>query len=191
MDGLMHAIKPTDTLESIAAAYKVSLDQIKQVNNIASLLEAPEKKVFVPEARLSSFELRKVWGELFSYPIRGPLYVSSWYGYRDDPIAGGRTFHNGLDMAAAYGSTAVAAMAGTVQNTGYDASSGNYIVIGHMAGYATFYGHLSVISVVPGQWVKEGQKIGEVGSTGYSTGPHLHFTVLKNGRTVNPAVLLH
>jgi len=81
-------------------------------------------------------------------------------------------------------------MAGRVQATGYDANSGNYIVIAHHGGYKTLYAHLSLIRVKEGQYVKTGDQIGNVGSTGLSTGSHLHFTVYKNGVTVNPRTLL-
>jgi len=124
-------------------------------------------------------------------------YVGSYYGYRIHPIYGDRRFHAGIDISgsgATYGSTIVAAEDGTViiknypvpnQNkggTGY----GNYVVISHANGISTLYGHMKNICVNKGQTVKKGQKIGTVGSTGGSTGAHLHFEVWKNGSTTNP-----
>ena len=82
-------------------------------------------------------------------------------------------------------------MEGRVAETGYSSSFGNYILISHHSGWQSFYGHLSSIRVREGQWVNIGERIGNVGNSGYSTGPHLHFTVYRSGRLMNPAVVLH
>jgi murein DD-endopeptidase MepM/ murein hydrolase activator NlpD len=84
-----------------------------------------------------------------------------------------------------------AAMSGRVSSTGYNDATGNFVVISHHSGYRTLYGHMSVIRVKSGAYVKTGERIGDVGSTGLSTGPHLHFTVYKNGVTVNPRALMN
>jgi len=81
-------------------------------------------------------------------------------------------------------------MAGRVSSVGYDDILGNYVVISHHSGYRTLYGHMSVIRTRTGAYVSVGERIGDVGSTGQSTGPHLHFTVYKNGVTVNPRSLM-
>jgi murein DD-endopeptidase MepM/ murein hydrolase activator NlpD len=81
-------------------------------------------------------------------------------------------------------------MAGRVSTVGYNDAFGNYAVISHHSGYRTLYAHLSVVRVKAGAYVGTGQRIGDVGSTGVSTGPHLHFTVYKNGVTVNPRSLM-
>jgi murein DD-endopeptidase MepM/ murein hydrolase activator NlpD len=81
-------------------------------------------------------------------------------------------------------------MAGRVSAVGFDGVSGNYVVISHHSGYRTLYAHLSVIRTMVGAYVRGGDIIGDVGSTGLSTGPHLHFTVYKNGVTVNPQSLI-
>ncbi len=114
---------------------------------------------------------------------------SSGFGYRTDPFGGGTTFHAGQDIAAPTGTPIVAATAGTVaivetpdQSGGY----GNYTCIDRGAGFATCYAHHSVVFVHVGQVVKQGQLIGLVGSTGASTGPHLHFEVRINGVPVDP-----
>ena len=189
MNGLMHSVRSGETLEKIAETYKAPLEQILQINNITSLANMQGTKLFVPEAKLPTIELRRVWGELFRYPTRG--WISSPYGYRDDPIYGQSRFHNGIDIANATGTPIVAAMEGSVADRGYNESAGNYIVIGHVGGYVTLYAHLDKILVRNGQWVNEGEKIGEMGSTGYSTGPHCHFSIFRWGRTLNPALLLH
>lgn len=112
--------------------------------------------------------------------------VTSKYGYRIHPISGNTTFHYGVDLAAAAGTKVVSVADGTVTETGYGSINGNYIKISHDDGFATHYAHLKSVGVKKGQKVKAGGQIGTVGSTGYSTGPHLHFEVRKNGLVINP-----
>jgi murein DD-endopeptidase MepM/ murein hydrolase activator NlpD len=187
--GILYTVKAGDTIDSIATAYAISGDAIIDANGLLSPSLDVGTPIFLPDARLPSFKLREINGDLFRWPVSGE--ISSRYGWRTDPFTGLRGFHNGLDIAAWMGSPIRAAMEGRVSDTGYSPSFGNYILIAHHSGYASFYGHLSAIKVRPGQSVSLGQVIGLVGNTGYSTGPHLHFTVFKNGTTVNPANLLH
>jgi murein DD-endopeptidase MepM/ murein hydrolase activator NlpD len=93
-------------------------------------------------------------------------------------------------MVAPYGTNVYAALTGTVTMAGWDKIFGNCIIISHQSGYKTMYGHLSAILVTPGQMVTPSTAIGKVGSTGLSTGAHLHFTVIKNGSRINPRPLL-
>jgi murein DD-endopeptidase MepM/ murein hydrolase activator NlpD len=116
--------------------------------------------------------------------------LTSGFGYRKDPISGARKFHNALDIAAPRGTPVYAYTNGKVVTAGWGNMTGNYVVIDHGGGLRTKYLHLSSISVSAGQTVKVGQKIGGVGSTGYSTGNHLHFEVTKNGVAVNPLLYL-
>ncbi len=187
--GILYQVKAGDTIESIAAAYSISGDAIVDANGLLSPSLDIGTPIFLPDARLPSFKLREINGDLFRWPVSG--VISSRYGWRTDPFTGLRGFHNGIDIAAWMGMPIRAAMEGRVADTGYSPSFGNYILIAHHSGYASFYGHLSAIKVRPGQAVALGQVIGLVGNTGYSTGPHLHFTVFKNGNTVNPINLLH
>jgi murein DD-endopeptidase MepM/ murein hydrolase activator NlpD len=189
MNGIMHTIKPKETVDKLSEMYKVPAEQILEVNNITEIAHTAGEMIFIPEAKLPSIELRRIWGELFRYPSRG--WISSPFGYRADPFTGKRRFHNGIDIAGAHGAPVVAAMDGTVLETGYNASSGNYIVIGHVGGYTSFYAHLDKIHVDRGARVAEGRRIGDVGNTGYSTGSHLHFTIFRWGKPVNPVLLLH
>ncbi len=114
-------------------------------------------------------------------------WLSSRYGMRTDPFTGKRDFHAGVDFAGKEGSPVVATGAGVVTWAGSRSGYGKLIEINHGGGYATRYGHNRKILVKVGETVKKGQIIGEMGSTGRSTGPHVHFEVLRNGRTVNPA----
>jgi murein DD-endopeptidase MepM/ murein hydrolase activator NlpD len=116
--------------------------------------------------------------------------LTSGFGYRRDPISGVRKFHNAIDIAAPRGTPVYAYTNGKVVTAGWGNMTGNYVVIDHGGGLRTKYLHLSSISVKVGQTVKVGQKIGGVGSTGYSTGNHLHFEVIKNGVAVNPLLYL-
>jgi murein DD-endopeptidase MepM/ murein hydrolase activator NlpD len=189
MNGIMHTVKAGDTLEKLSETYTVSPEQLLEVNNVAEFSYNAGEKVFIPEAKLPSLELRRVWGELFRYPARG--WISSPYGYRNDPITGKRRFHNGIDIAGPFGAPIGAAMEGRVIETGFNNISGNYVIVAHAGGYTTSYAHMSLVRVKTGQWVNEGQRLGDIGSTGYSTGNHLHFIISRWGKTVNPALLLH
>ena len=122
----------------------------------------------------------------FTWPLPGHTNASSAYGWRTHPIFGTRKFHKGEDIPAPTGTTIVAAASGTVTTAGWVSGYGNYTVINHGGGVMTAYGHQSAIYVSVGQTVSAGQTIGAVGSTGNSTGPHLHFEVYVNGATQNP-----
>jgi murein DD-endopeptidase MepM/ murein hydrolase activator NlpD len=125
----------------------------------------------------------------FSWPVTGT--ITSPFGWRSNPFGGGPEFHQGLDIAAPMGTTVTAAAAGTVIMAQWYGGYGNYVLIDHGGGYSTGYGHLSSIYVSVGQSVARGQAIGAVGSTGQSTGPHLHFEVRIAGKPVDPAPRLH
>jgi murein DD-endopeptidase MepM/ murein hydrolase activator NlpD len=121
----------------------------------------------------------------FIIPMVGK--VTSGFGYRTHPMGGGRKFHNGIDIAAPHGTPVKAADAGKVIFAGNKWSLGDAVIIQHTSGYQTLYGHLSKILVKKGEQVKQDQVIGREGSTGISTGPHLHFSILYRGKYVDPA----
>ncbi len=122
----------------------------------------------------------------FTWPVPGFTSTSSAYGWRIHPIYGTRKFHAGEDIPADSGVPILAAQSGTVTTAGWVSGYGNYTVINHGGGVMTAYGHQSAILVSVGQTVSKGEQIGRVGSTGNSTGPHLHFEVYVNGQTQNP-----
>ncbi|GHU75748.1 hypothetical protein FACS189461_2470 [Spirochaetia bacterium] len=187
-DGIMYTVKNGDTLAALAEKYKTTEEELQTANELFSPELKTNVSLFIPGARLEAISLQEINGDLFNWPIRG--YISSPYGYRISPISGGRHFHSGMDIAAGYGLPIRAAMSGRVSVVGWDNSYGNYVVISHHSGYRTLYAHMSVIRVKSGAYVNTGDRIGDIGSTGLSTGPHLHFTVYKNGVTVNPRALL-
>ena len=123
----------------------------------------------------------------FTHPCPGYSYISSPFGYREQPLAGASTNHKGIDYAAGIGTPIYAAAAGTVVSAGYSGNAGKMIVINHGNGLTTYYMHCNDLYVSAGQSVSKGQNIAAVGTTGNSTGPHLHFQVNLNGTPVNPA----
>jgi len=183
-DGLIYDVKPGDTLAKISAKYGIDPQAIKTANELFSDYVKANTSIFIPGAKLDIIELQEITGDLFIWPLRG--VITSPYGYRANPFGGARQFHNGIDIAVPLGTPIRAAMTGRVTTAGYDRSYGNYVVISHHSGYRTLYAHLNVIRTRPGAYVVTGEVIGDAGSTGMSTGPHLHFTVYKNGVTVNP-----
>jgi murein DD-endopeptidase MepM/ murein hydrolase activator NlpD len=187
-DGLLYTVKNGDTLTAIAEKYQADMGAIQTVNELFSEKITVGSGLFIPGARLDWVDLQEINGDLFAWPVYG--YLTSRYGYRVSPFTGARQFHSGIDIGAAMGTPIRAAMGGRVSAVGYDDAYGNYVVITHHAGYRTLYGHMSVVRVKQGSYIGTGERIGDVGSTGRSTGPHLHFTVYKNGVTVNPRNLL-
>lgn len=125
-------------------------------------------------------------GKGYRWPLDVGGTITSTFGYRNAPTAGASSYHKGLDIAVPVGTQVHAAAGGTVVTASYQAAAGNYIQISHGGGVYTVYMHLSSIGVSVGQTVSKGAVIGYSGSTGVSTGPHLHFGVNVNGSYVNP-----
>jgi murein DD-endopeptidase MepM/ murein hydrolase activator NlpD len=184
MDGIPYTVKRGDSLLKISGSMGVPLTAILDANDIESDDINPGTVLFIPGARMKTEDLRLALGEFFKYPIRGKL--SSPFGWRNDPFTGVRRYHAAIDLAAPTGTTVKASMDGRVATVGYNATYGKFIILTHANGFQSLYAHLNATSVSQGGYVSQGGKIGEVGSTGYSTGPHLHFAVYKNGRAVNP-----
>jgi murein DD-endopeptidase MepM/ murein hydrolase activator NlpD len=187
-DGIRYTVKNGDTLSTVAEKHQTGLEAIQTANQLFSEAVHPGAVLFIPGARLDWVNLQEINGDLFIWPVPG--YITSPYGYRRSPFTGARQFHSGLDIGSPMGTPIRAAMSGRVSAVGRDDSFGNYVVISHHSGYRTLYAHMSVVRIKSGAYVGTGQRIGDVGSTGLSTGPHLHFTVYKNGVTVNPRSLM-
>jgi murein DD-endopeptidase MepM/ murein hydrolase activator NlpD len=146
-----------------------------------NILKQPVNAIIQIGTRTTAFRGGKI-----NYGVVHGKRISSLYGNRIHPITGRRRFHDGLDIAANHGNGVYAYTDGKVVQAGWNGGYGNCVLVDHGNGLKTRYGHLSKISVRVGQRVKTGERIGAVGSTGNSTGPHLHFEVIKWGRTQNP-----
>ena len=150
----------------------------------ADVADKVNKPVEAPAKEAESQTVEVVW------PCPASKMISADFNSRVHPLTGELVAHNGIDIPAPEGTDVVAATAGNISDTGYDAKFGNYIKITNAAGVTTFYAHLSEITVAEGDSVAMGQCIGKVGTTGASTGPHLHFEVIIAGENVNPRTFL-
>lgn len=137
----------------------------------------------------ASVSVRAFAGSGLVYPLMAPR-ISSEFGLRKHPIRKVVRDHDGIDLAAPMGAPVRAVADGVVIFADPYAGYGNLVVVLHKAGITTHYGHLSKIEVAPGKRIKAGQIIGKVGSTGISTGPHLHWEVRVNGEAVDPEVVM-
>ena len=195
MAGILYTVKTDgETPATIALKYEVDADKCAAVNFLSSTTELKAGySLFVPDAELDWMTRQEINGDLFKRPLKARYWLSSSYGWRDSPFnPGTRSFHGGIDMAVAQGTPIYPAMDGKVTTAGYNATYGNYVIVTHHSGYKTLYGHMSKITCQKGNFVyAQKTQIGLVGSTGLSTGPHLHFTVYKNGNTINPSSVLN
>ncbi len=192
MPGILYTVREDgETVESISKKYNVDAQKCSSVNNLGlSEKLSAGKSLFVPYAELDWVTRQEINGDLFTKPLKTRFYYSSMFGWRTSPFdSSKRTFHGGIDMACAKGTPIYAALPGKVSACGENAVYGKYVIVSHHSGYKTLYGHMNEILVRKGQFVDTNTRVGRVGSTGMSTGPHLHFTVYKNGRSINPANL--
>lgn len=184
--------------ESIEDLIEEKTRELADMNNKINTSQAELKKLLAEqkkqEAEIEAIERailargnsnRILSGGLI-WPCPSSKRITSGYGHRKSPTKGASSNHQGIDIGASVGATVIAAAAGEVVISTYSYSAGNYIMINHGSGIFTIYMHLSKRNAEVGQEVSQGQKIGEVGSTGYSTGPHLHFGIRKKGVYVNP-----
>lgn len=192
--GCLHPVSETDTWQSIAERYNIDENILKETN-YAVIDLTKELYIFVPGKKpaidLLNEEMQEKYAlrDLFRSPLAGRL--SSTFGTRRHPVTGKVSRHGGIDIAVKTGTLVGAAADGIVTvastNVGH---YGTAVFIDHKNGYITHYGHLSKILVKVGQKVRAGQIIAKSGSTGRSTGPHLHFTVKKNGISLDPLKFL-
>lgn len=149
----------------------------------------PETLLFFPGERFHPLERAFFLGILFRFPLPAGRLTSS-FGIRSNPFTGHPTFHAGIDLGAPTGTEVYAARDGTVTATGFDRVLGNFVRLSHGDGYETVYGHLSSVGISLHQEVRSGTILGRVGSTGQSTGPHLHFEIRRQGHPQDPVPLL-
>ncbi len=162
-----------------------------QIPDLSVMLTQLEQRVDLRESQLSALENVILARELKAqiHPEGRPVsngFISSYFGERADPFDGREAFHKGVDFAGTAGSKVVAVAAGVVTWAGERSGFGKLVEINHGDGYLTRYAHNERMLVSVGETVKRGEPIALMGSTGRSTGPHVHFEVLRNGRQVDP-----
>lgn len=175
MGGLMHEVEESELAMS---------DLSEAIGALDTRIDNRERQLSVLEDVLMDRELAAK-----TTPAGEPIgkgWMSSSYGYRQDPFTGKRAWHDGVDFAGRLGSDILAVAGGVVSYAGKRWGYGRLVEITHGNGYVTRYGHNSKITVEEGQIVRRGDKVAEMGSSGRSTGPHVHLEVLKNGESVNP-----
>jgi murein DD-endopeptidase MepM/ murein hydrolase activator NlpD len=158
----------------------------KNITKLKAIAAAEDRASDRIRAQLAAGGGSGVYNGVMQWPVPASYNITSPFGWRMHPILGYRRFHAGIDIAAPSGSTIVASGSGTVISAGYYGGYGNVVMIDHGNGVVTVYAHQSAIGASVGQRVSKGERIGAVGSTGLSTGPHLHFEVRINGNPVNP-----
>lgn len=196
--GVLVALKSENDTQMSALKTKQAQSQ-QLINSLTSDISSYEAALAAQEkaeaaardeikrlTQTQSSQSRVFVGGVFAWPSVSTV-ITSPYGTRTHPVTGRVKRHTGVDIGAGYGTNIYAANSGTVLVAGWNSGGyGNYVVIDHGGGITTLYGHCSSLCVSKGQTVTKGQVIAKVGSTGMSTGPHLHFEVLKNGSTTNP-----
>ena len=170
--------------DSVYGRYLPTPFKIISTDDIRLVFFKGKTPVLVNDKMARLYRIRKAFQE----PIKG-MYTSL-YGDRVDPMWHDANFHNGVDIMSPVGSRIRPIMDGMVTYTGWRAGYGNTVIIQHHDGYSSLYGHLSSIRVKQGDWVTKEQVLGLVGSTGRSTGPHLHFTFMRHGDIVNPLLYI-
>ncbi len=176
--GLLYKVKPGETLTTIAKKFKKSEEELLLANDKPGIYEFQTGEyVYIPGAYLRFKD--------FMVPMFNSK-ITSGFGNRIHPIFGVLKFHEGIDLKQKYGTPVRASCDGKVIFAGWAEGYGKLVILKHFKGYTTYYGHLSKIRVKVGTYVNKGQIIGNVGATGWTTGPHLHFEVRKNGVPVDP-----
>jgi len=203
-DGIFYTFVSGDNIDAVARRFRVAVDRVRQANpgvDLSALTTGSE--VFLPGARPAISEPRPTGrrqpgpgqttvvnrgNQQYRWPLMGR--ISSTFGWRRHPITRRNDFHTGIDIRASRGAPIHAARDGRVTFAGWMGAYGKTVVIDHGGGHSTLYAHASAILVRQGERVTTGQTIARVGSTGRSTGPHLHFEIRVNNRAVDPRPLL-
>lgn len=178
---ITYEVQRGDALSNIARIYGTDVKTIKRNNNISGDRIYIGQELIIEDTGSGPFRLEK---NAFIWPVRGR--ISSGFGWRNHPIKKTRLFHNGIDIAVSTGTKIKAAAAGEVVYSGWMNGFGYTVIVDHGRGVETLYGHNSRLLVRKGAYVHKGQDVALSGNTGLSTGPHLHFGVLKDEKPLNP-----
>jgi murein DD-endopeptidase MepM/ murein hydrolase activator NlpD len=195
--GVYHTVRKGETLWRISRAYGVALAEITEANDLSDYTISIGQKLYIPgvaktvriePATPKPEEITGRIGGKLAWPLagRGRRSVTSGFGYREDPVSGGRTFHKGVDIDAAREERVLAAAAGEVVFSGRMSGFGTVVMVDHGDRLLTVYAHMSRAVVKLEDQVSRGQPVGYVGTTGRTTGSHLHFEVRFKGVSVNP-----
>ena len=187
MPGIFVPENPASELENLMSSTRA--DDINGIVVSIPREGSSEWFVFIPGDDFTSTERIFFFNRGFQFPLRD-FRVTSLYGPRVNPVTGRTGHHRGIDLAAPEGTEVFSVRSGTVIDTGFNSILGNYIMIAHDNNWVSVYGHLSSINVILNSRYPGGSFIGRVGSTGMSTGPHLHFELINNGQNHDPARLL-
>ena len=185
-NGIVVTVTKNDDIEKIALKYNYEKEELALINSINTIL--PEDKIFIPGIHLDLTSKSILLGEMLKPPTRGK--ITSYYGYRIDPWTKIGSFHSAIDIANVNGTKIYAAGSGQVVFAGWYWPLGNTIQIRHQNGFVTTYGHLEEIIAKIDQNVSTNSVIGLMGSSGRSTGNHLHFEVRRNGKLLNPLTVV-
>lgn len=192
---ITYTVEGNDTISSIAWKYSLKIATIKGVNNLSSDVIRPGQRLQLPpqdvdSGTLNNLQKKKVAGVSTIKPFAGTFRrpTSGWDLSQPFGHTSYEAFHDGIDLTSRSGTTLFAAGSGRVVKVtrGWGGGFGNHVEIDHGQGFKTLYGHMASFSVSQGQWVNQGQAIGIMGNTGWSTGTHVHFRITVNGRAVNP-----
>jgi murein DD-endopeptidase MepM/ murein hydrolase activator NlpD len=187
-DNIIHEIQKGDALSLLAKKYGTNVETIKLANNLRSDCIYVGQSLLIPHLKSGSTQNFYLAKGSIIWPVLGR--ISSPFGWRIHPISNKREFHEGIDIAVPVGTKIRASASGTVIQSGWISGFGYTIIIDHGNGVRTLYGHNSRLFVYGGTNVKIGEVIALAGSTGRSTGPHLHFGLFLNGKTINPKIYL-
>lgn len=187
MRGIVVQGSEWDAVKRMLLEEKIDVRYIRAVNRSDSL---DKKFLFVPCGKISKLERSLFLGTAFLSPVRFGKKTSE-FGTRKDPFnSRRREFHRGIDIACSIGTEVRASRNGRVIFTGWKEGYGNLVIVEHEFGYQSYYGHLSRFSVRQGEEVTTNQVIALSGNTGRTTGPHLHFEIRKNGKSINPSTFI-
>ena len=191
--GIFYKVREGQTLGDLSVIFSVSVVDILEANGIKKPERLQQDTIFIPDAKPLDQYSRRVLIKLgnsvrptLARPLKGILRVNSGFGYRTHPLTGRRERHSGVDLKAYEGTPIYAVKDGVVQFAGVRGGYGNLVILKHKGGLSTFYGHTLQFCVSHGKKVKKGEKIALVGTTGSSTGAHLHFEVRKHDKPVSP-----